>query len=177
MPNKTIYVSEEDLALFSRAQELSGGNLSGTISAALKRYVEAEEGRREGYEEITVKVGPGAGRKVRFTGVLLGDWGRSTGKTVETYQVYRSQKGKFVVHTERSANWVWTAGDPTAENPGTLRNLMNMFSANQTWGSNQGERTLDVYDTVDDLRAHLPAELYDLIHTLIEQPPIEDLDI
>jgi EXLDI family protein len=178
MPNKTIYVSEEDLALYTRAQELSGGNLSATISTALKRFVEAEEGRREGYEEITVKVGPGAGRKVRFTGVLLGDWGRSSSKSVENYKVYRSQKGKFVVHTERSQNWVWTAGEQGGDdNPGTWRNFVNMFSSNQTWGSNQGERTLEVYDTVDELREHIPAELYDLIQALIEQPPIEDLDV
>jgi EXLDI family protein len=176
MPNKTIYVSDDDLELFARAQELSGGNLSATITAALKRYVEVEEGRREGYEEITVKVGPGAGRKVRFTGVLLGEWGRSTSKTVELFKVYRSQKGKFVVHTERSPDYVWTAGD---QQPGAggLRNFLNMFSPNQAWGSTQGEATLDVVDTVEQLREKIPPELYDLIASDAEQPPVEDLDI
>jgi len=175
MPNKTIYVSDDDLVLFSRAQELSGGNLSATITTALKRFVEAEEGRREGYEEFTVKVGPGAGRKVRFTGVLLGEWGRSSSKTVENFRVYRSQKGKFVVHAERSANWVWTAGENPS--PNGWRNFLNAFSANQTWGSNQGERTLDLYDTADELRAKIPEELYDLIAATLHQPPVEDLDI
>jgi EXLDI family protein len=176
MPNKTIYVSDDDLELYARAQELSGGNLSATITTALKRYVEVEEGRREGYEEITVKVGPGAGRKVRFTGVLLGEWGRSTSKTVELFKVFRTQKGKFVVHIERSPDYVWTAGEQPP-GAGGLRNFLNMFSANQTWGSTQGEATLDVVDTVEQLREKIPPELYDLIASVAEQPPVEDLDI
>ena len=36
MPNKTIYVSDDDLALYKRAQELAG-NLSQAISTALRR--------------------------------------------------------------------------------------------------------------------------------------------
>ena len=74
VPNKTIYVSDGDLPLFQRAQELAGGNLSAAITAALGRYVDLEEGRREGFDEIIVRVGPGKGRKVRFTGVFLGEW-------------------------------------------------------------------------------------------------------
>jgi len=175
VPNKTIYVADDDLPLFRRAQEIGGGNLSAAILAALRRYVEVEEGRREGYDEITVKVGPGAGRKQRFTGVLLGEWGRSTSKTVELFKVYRSQKGKFVVHTERSPDYVWTAGD----NPGAggWRGLLNAFNPNQTWGATQGEATLDVVDTVEELREKIPPELYDLIASVAEQPPVEDLDI
>ena len=176
MPNKTIYVSDDDLVLYTRAQELSGANLSATITTALKRYVEAEEGRQEGYEEITVKVGPGAGRKVRFAGVLLGEWGRSTAKTVEVFKVFRSQKGKFVVHVERSPDYVWTPGDPSGSGGG-LRGFLNMFSPNQAWGSTQGEATLDVVDTVEELREKIPPELYDLIASVAEQPPVEDLDI
>ena len=175
MPNKTIYVSDEDLVLYTRAQELSEGNLSATITTALRRFVEVEEGRQEGYEEITVKVGPGAGRKVRFTGVLLGEWGRSTSKTVEVFKVFRSQKGKFVVHIERSPDHVWTPGDQSGA--GGLRGFLNIFSPNQTWGSSQGEATLDVVDTVEELREKIPPELYDLIASVAEQPPVEDLDI
>jgi EXLDI family protein len=158
MPNKTIYVSDDDLVLYARAQELSVSNLSATITTALKRYVEVQEGRRDGFEEITVKVGPGAGRKVRFTGVLLGEWARSTGKTVEMYKVFRSQKGRFVAHTERSPDYVLTAGE-------------------QPWGSNQGDAGLEVADTVDGLREKIPPELYELIASVAEQPPVEDLDI
>ncbi|MGK5681839.1 EXLDI protein [Actinoplanes sp. URMC 104] len=176
MPNKTIYVADDDLALFARAQELSGGNLSATITAALRRYVEVEEGRRQGYDEITVKVGPGAGRKVRFSGVLLGEWGRSTSRTAEVFRVFRSQKGKLVVHTERSPEHVWS-GDDARQEGGWLGVLQSYFTPNQTWGSTQGEATLEVYDTAEELGEHIPAELFELIKATLEQPAVEDLDI
>jgi len=63
--------------------------------------VDAEDGRREGFDQITVRVGPKAGRKVRFTGVLLGTWGNNT----TAINVYRSRAGKFVIHTQRTADW------------------------------------------------------------------------
>jgi len=150
MPNKTIYVSDGDLLLFGRAQELSGANLSATITTALKRFVEAEEGRREGYEEHTVRVGAGLGRKVRFTGVLLGEFGWSPSGALESYRVYRSRRGTFVVHTEQSAYGAF--GD-------------------------HGEKSLDLYASADELRGRLPTELYDLIAVALDQPPVEDLDI
>ena len=105
VPNKTIYVSDGDLPLYQRAQELAGDNLSAAISAALRRYVDVEEGRREGFDEIIVRVGPGKGRKVRFTGVLLGEWVNSSFSRVETFRVYRGRKGKFVLHIERSPDY------------------------------------------------------------------------
>ena len=105
MPNKTIYVSDGDLPLYDRAQKLAGDNLSAAISAALRRYVDVEEGQREGFDEITVRVGPGKGRKVRFTGVLLGEWVNSSFNRVETFRVYRSRMGKFVLHVERSPDY------------------------------------------------------------------------
>jgi len=176
MPNKTIYVSDDDLAMFARAQELSGGNLSATITAALRRYIEIEEGRREGYDEVTVKVGPGAGRKVRFTGVLLGEWGRSTSKTVETFRVFRSHKGKLVVHTERSAEHVWSGENARSEG-GWRAVLQSYFTADQIWGSTQAEATLEVFDSPEQLSERIPAELYELIRPTLTQPAVEDLDI
>ena len=63
-----------------RAQELAGDNLSAAISSALKRYIQVEDARDAGFDEVIVKVGVGAGRKVRFTGVLVGEWARSEGE-------------------------------------------------------------------------------------------------
>jgi EXLDI family protein len=174
MPNKTIYVSDDDLPLFRKAQDIAGGSLSAAILAAIRRYLESAESRQEGYQEITVKVGPGTGHKQRFTGVLLGEWGRSTSTNAEVFKVYRSQKGRFVVHVERSPDHPWTAGDKPA---GGWRGFLNAFSSHQTWGSTQGEATLDVVDTVEELREKVPPELYDLIASVARQPPVEDLDI
>ena len=106
VPNKTIYVSDGDLPLYQRAQELAGDNLSAAITAALRRYVDVEEGRQEGFDEIIVRVGPGKGRKVRFTGVLLGEWLHyDVTAASRRFRVYRGRKGKFVLHIERSPDF------------------------------------------------------------------------
>ena len=74
MPNKTIYVSDDDLALYERAQALAGGNLSAAVSRALRRFVDDEEARQGGYEQVTVRAGSGRDRREqRFSGVLLGE--------------------------------------------------------------------------------------------------------
>ena len=101
VPNKTIYVSEGDLKLFARAQELAGGNLSAAISKALKRFVDLEEGLREGYDDVVVRVGLGSGRKVRFTALLVGEFMDTIGSRVEQYRVWRGRTGKYVLHVER----------------------------------------------------------------------------
>ena len=172
MPNKTIYVADGDLPLFERAQQLTGGNLSATITRALRRLVELEEGKLEGFEEITVAVGPGSGRRQRFIGVLLAEWGRSTKDRVEQFRVYRGRTGKFVVHVQRSAESLWTAGAD-----GSAHGWRKHFSSDQQWGSTAPTATLDVVDSLDELRMKIPAELYDLVTAAVDQPVIEDLDI
>ncbi len=175
MPNKTIYVSDDDLPLYQRAQELAGGNLSAALARALRRFVEVEEGRQEGYEEIIVRVGSGVGRKQRFSGVLLGEWGHSTGKRVEVFRVYRSRTGKFVVHVERSPDWVWTGGSDTGGKLGDWRKYLGIGA--QSWGHTEKEFTLEVVDSLDALREKIPPEFYDMIAAVAEQPAVEDLDI
>jgi EXLDI family protein len=174
MPNKTIYVSGSDLPLFARAQELAGGNLSSAISSALKRYVDVEEARLEGFEEITVNVGPGAGRKVRFTGVLLGEWGRTTSDLVEAFRVYQGRNGKFAVHTKRSPEHTWTGG---SDSDGSSTGWRRYFSSNQQWGSSTGVSTLETFDTAEALREAIPSELWEMVAAAARQAPVEELDI
>ncbi|KAA1424892.1 EXLDI protein [Mumia zhuanghuii] len=172
MPNKTIYVSDSDLPLYQRAQELVGGNLSKAISTALRRFVEAEEGKLEGFSEITVKVGVGKTQRTRFVGVLLAEWGRSTKDRVEHYRVYQGRTGKFVVHTERSPETTWTAGAD-----GKASGWRKYVASDQTWGTGAATSTVDVYETAADLEAHVPAELYALVKATADHAPVEDLDV
>ncbi|MEU6246200.1 EXLDI protein [Glycomyces sp. NPDC047010] len=172
MPNKTIYVSDSDLPIYNRAQELAGGNLSKAISTALRRYVDAEEGRQEGYEEITVRVGPGTGRnrqRQRFTGVKLGEWVNSNNRTAEILRVYRSKSGRFVLHTEKTPDYTHLT-DETG-----WRKLLGL--GEQTYAMNTGESTLVVVDTLQELKAKIPAELYEMVAASAEAPPVQDLDI
>lgn len=177
MPNKTIYVSDDDLPLYQRAQELAGGNLSQAIAGALRRYVEAEEGRRAGYDEVTVQVGRGgARRKQRFSGVLLGEWERSSHTRVERFRVYRTPKGRFALHVKRSPEW--TSGSGSKNWMEELADWRGMLGLEETgWGFVPGEATLEVVDSFEELREKIPAELYDLIAGAAEQPAVEDLDI
>ena len=172
MPNKTIYVSDGDMPLYRRAQELAGDNLSAAISAALRRYVDVEEGRREGFDEIIVRVGPGKGRKVRFTGVLLGEWVNSSFSRVETFRVYRGRTGKFVLHVERSPDYTMVDAEGK---PAGWRGYLGI--GNISYGNSPGESTLDVVETLEELRERIPPQLYDMVAGSAQQPAVEDLDI
>ena len=177
MPNKTIYVSDDDLALYKRAQELAG-NLSQAISTALRRYVEMEEGRLEGFDEITVRVGRGAGRKQRFSGVLIAEGGRSNKDGYEAFKVYRSRTGKFVLHADRSNQFTTIQTvDGEEQNSTGWRSWIGSFSSNQSWSMAQGEASLHIVDTVEELRDLIPDDLYALVEEAADQPAVEDLDI
>ena len=173
MPNKTIYVSDADLPLYQRAQELAGDNLSAAISGALRRYVDVEEGRREGFDEIIVRVGPGKGRKVRFVGILIGEWVNTSPNRVESFHVYRSRTGKFVLHVERSANWA--VFDKEGKPAGWRANLG--LDWNASYGSTPGESTIEIVESVDDLRQRIPPQLFEMVAGSARQPVVEDLDI
>jgi EXLDI family protein len=174
MPNKTIYVSDDDLPLYKKAQELAG-NLSSAISMALRKYVELEEGRLEGYDEITVRVGRGAGRKQRFSGVLLAEGGRSSKQGYEAFKVYRSRTGKFVLHADRSN--LFSLGADDEQYLSGWRSWIGNWSSDQSWSMAQGEASLDVVDTVEELRELIPEDLYELVEEASNHPAVEDLDI
>ena len=172
VPNKTIYVSDGDLPIYQRAQELAGDNLSAAISAALRRYVDVEEGRREGFDEFIVRVGPGKGRKVRFTGVFLGEWLNTSYSRVETFRVYRGRTGKYVLHVERSPDFSVLNAEGK---PAGWRGYLGIGEI--SYGNTPGESTLEVIESLDDLRDKIPPQLYDSVAGFAKQPAVEDLDI
>ena len=172
VPNKTIYVSEGDLPLFQRAQELAGGNLSSAIARALRRYVDVEEGKHEGFDEIIVRVGPKAGRKVLFSGTLLAMWEQSTANFYGVYRAFRSRSGKYVLHVERTSEY--TALDADGK-PAGWRGWMGIGNVN--YSTRPGERTIEVFETLEAFREKAPPQLYDLVAAAAGQPVLEDLDI
>ncbi len=172
VPNKTIYVSDGDLPLYQRAQELAGDNLSAAIASALRRYVDVEEGRREGFDEFIVRVGPGKGRKVRFTGVLLGEWVNTSYSRVESFRVYRSRTGKYVLHIERSPDFSVLNAEGK---PAGWRGYLGIGDI--SYGNVPGESTLEVVESLDELRDRIPPQLFDSVASFAKQPPVEDLDI
>ena len=172
MPNKTIYVSEGDLPLFQRAQELAGDNLSAAIAAALRRYVDVEDSKSEGFDELTVRVGPGRGRKVRFMGVLLGEWYSGATGRIETTRVYRGRTGRFVVHVERGAEFTTVNAEGK---PAGWRGYLGI--GNISYGSTPAESTLDVVETLEELRERIPPQLFEMVASTAQHTSVEDLDV
>src|SRR5258708_9574276 len=75
MPNKTIYVSSEDQAVYERAQQLAGDNLSSVLVRALKEFITRSEAQAKGLKEIVVQEGTkGLQQEKRFNGRLLIKW-------------------------------------------------------------------------------------------------------
>ena len=163
MPNKTIYVSDSDLPVFERAQELAGGNLSATIAKALHGLVEREEGAKQGFEEIQVTVGRNVHVSKRFVGRLLveGNDGPRRQPWKTTYAIYQTQKGRFALHIHTEPNWEFS--DPEASED---------FDETEPQ-----EYRLDVFDTIEDLRDAVPRELYDAAVIAERGENIEFLDI
>ncbi|MFQ6329563.1 EXLDI protein [Nocardia sp. NBC_01009] len=172
MPNKTIYVSDDDLALFQRAQELVGGNLSGAVTTALRRFIELEEGRLEGYDEVVLRVGHNGVRQVRFSGALLGEWRDVNEQRIEHVQVYRSRKGKFVMHAQYS-NW----DEYPESSKNWLKDLTNWRRMLGVGDQDWGDFILEIVDTLGELKGKIPDKLYERVAGIADRPPVEELDI
>ncbi|MEU4623578.1 EXLDI protein [Actinoplanes sp. NPDC023801] len=180
MPNKTIYIADDDLPLLQKAQELTGGNLSGAIVTALRRLVQVEQAKQAGFSEITVKVGLGRTSIKRFLGVTLGEWTSSGNDGEETFTLFRTSKGRFAVHHSRSE--VNIPVGPNAERTRMWstgwRGWIGDWSPDQAWMRTPAQAAFSVVDTAEELEALLPPELYALaLQSIQGEPDVEDLDI
>jgi EXLDI family protein len=180
MPNKTIYIADDDLPLLQKAQELTGGNLSGAIVTALRRLVQVEQAKQAGFTEITVKVGLGRTSIKRFLGTTLGEWTASGNEGEETYSLFRTSRGRFAVHHSRSE--LNTPVGPNADRSRKWstgwRGWIGDWSPDQAWMRTPAQAVFTVVDTPEELEPLLPPELYSLaLQSLRDEPDVEDLDI
>jgi EXLDI family protein len=169
MPNRTIYVAEADLPIFEEAQQLAGDTLSATIAQALRRFVAARKAQESGFQDVTVHVGTVASTAKRFTGRLLakGHIGGRSDPLRTSYEVFQTIKGRFALHRKQGPNWAYVPrkgwADPDAD-----------WSP---WSGGGREASLTVYDTVEDLRPHIPDELYEAVCHSLRDDPVDVLDI
>ena len=182
VPNKTIYVADDDLPLFERAQALAGGSLSAAVANALRSFVEVREAQGAGLEEVTVGVGPaGSRRKKRFFGVRLIRWAHrlQDGRKEEVFSVYRTRGGRFAVHRQVRPNW-GAMSDPAwwmdVENWKGLDPRGRDADGSGEWYRG-GEASLEVYESIAELEQHVPPELFARLERGGDEPPLEDLDI
>src|SRR5260370_38143503 len=181
MPNRTIYVADADLPIFEKAQKLAGDNLSAAIAQALHYFVEKEEAKRSGFEEITVRVGKGRPYLTKqFRGRLLAKRGIRVqkGTRLLTLVVYQTAKGRFAVYTKDTDSWSdCSKSSKTSASDWNWDWDYNW--SNYDWSSyfEDNEHRLDVYDTLDELKDNIPEELYESIVRYNNGEDVEILDI
>ena len=117
MPNKTIYVKDEDLGLFEEAEKLGGDSLSGIIAEALRRFVAVKRAEMFGMREHALTVGALRSqgdddvRTVRFIGRLLAEAEEFTGQTSDRrdrgtyYRIYQTRAGKILAWWKNWTHW------------------------------------------------------------------------
>lgn len=139
---------------------------------AVDEVVSFEKGSSDEFREVVVKVGPGGVRAQRFTGRLLGESTQFTRVGVEQVRVYLSRKGKYAVHKQTTD---WTDFSVMTDWVKDLKkDWRNGFDLDdQSWG----DSTLQVLDSVEELRDRVPLKIYRTLVDVTEHPPIEDLDI
>jgi EXLDI family protein len=187
MPNRTIYIADADVALFEKAQKLAGDNLSAAIARALRTFVEREEARQGGYEDITVKVGKGHPYlQQQFRGRLLATRHLKIGNEARilTMNVYQTAKGRFAVYTRNQPDWTawshhWSKKSGKGGNRDWDWDWSHGDKSSQDWSAyyEEVEMRLDVYDALDQLRENIPEELYDAITRYLRGGDVEILDI
>lgn len=187
LPNKTIYVADDDLPLFERAQKLAGANLSAAIVRALRRFIELEEAKERGLDEITVIVnGEGAHRRKRFVGTRLAKRieNNPDGKGVRIQNVYRTAGQRYALHTRIMPDWELAWGDPEyVGDPNSWGIGSNFLQKIMSWGydwdgfKESGDYALQIFETLDELKAHVSPALFQAVSQAMEGPEIEDLDI
>ncbi len=186
MPTKTIYINENDLPLFQRAQHLAGGNLSAAVVQALRRFVEIREANVEGYQDVEVRVGTDGnyqrrrfvGRRVAYSQRPLGD-----GRT-EYLTVYQTHKGRFALHTKRvdqrfaASDFAALPGEPGQHTGDNWQEYWENVTDLTEWGQPSGaELELAVFDGLAELQAAVPAELSRMAEANSHQQIVEELDI
>ena len=201
MPNRTIYVADADLPIFEKAQKLAGDNLSAAIVHALRIFVEKEEARSSGYKEIIVKVGKGRPYFTKqFRGRPLATRRLSiqNGARLLTLTVYQTAKGRFALYTRNTPNWAnWSSRSRWPKRPreGDVSVDINVDVNSEDWSHSDDwsyweqwghdwaryygddEYRLDVFDTLDELKEHIPEELYEAIVRHVNGEDVEILDI
>ncbi|GAB2688531.1 EXLDI protein [Nocardia thraciensis] len=123
------------------------------------------------FGEISLKDGPGGLRVKRFTGRYLAE-AREVGKSgTEVVRVYRSRKGKFVVHRQQAD---WSDLSVLSELAADWRNWRGVLGkGDQDWG----DFTVEIVDSLDELRAVVTPKLSRRVAAVVEQPQAETLDI
>ncbi|WP_295647048.1 EXLDI protein [uncultured Corynebacterium sp.] len=135
MPNKTIYISDNDLPLADRAAELAGG-LSPAVVEGLKLYLRNNAATERGFEEVhVVDRTDGVETRKVFQGRQLARLSQSLdGKRVE-WTSYLTPKENIAVVRSEHPDFVAVARGAGAAGPNADRGASSFFGSDATPGS------------------------------------------
>lgn len=120
MAHKNIYVRDEDIEIFARAEAISGTSLSAIVSAALREFLERHEPHNKPVEKHIIEIGIwGAGdkpndddntKRVAFRGTLIGTHRESldrakNGTRRRVWRAYITEKGTPLVYCKYETQW------------------------------------------------------------------------
>ena len=155
MPNKTIYVREADTELWEEAERFSGGNVSGLIAEALRRYVDEEKRKEQGMEAIEVQVGgrDDTTHTVRFQGMWLVEPDEDDTRTTEADYDAGTYFGVAL----------------------TKRNQIAVYSTDSSYNPKAELRTYPSFDAAE--LAGCPKDILAEARRGVDPDYVEDLDI
>lgn len=141
MPNKTIYISDNDLPLADRAAELAGG-LSPAVMEGLKLYLRNTEAAERGFEEVhVVDRTDGVETRKIFQGRQLARLSQSLeGKRVE-WTSYLTPKENIAVVRSEHPDFVAVARGAGAAGPNAGRGTSTFGNTDATTGSSRSNST------------------------------------
>lgn len=161
MPNKTIYISDDDRDLVERATAIAGG-FSPAVAQALRRYVDAHDLADRGFEQVEVTTRTAGVDAVKiFRGRRLARVEQfREGRSVQ-WTSYSTPRGNIAVVTTESPDFIGTAQhgseafrDRTGFDPGALIDAVRQRS---------GDRTMP-WSSMDDLGG-----LFSMVDRIVEQ--------
>ncbi|MEP7293592.1 MAG: EXLDI protein, partial [Chloroflexota bacterium] len=123
----------------------------------------------------------------RFMGVRLARWLQETAnnKGTEILNVYQTAGKRFALHTRSISDWELSWGDPDfarhPKNFGIADSILKRFTS---WGYDDwetfkvaGDYRLEVFESLEELKAHVSNDLFNRVRQAMEYPDIEELDI
>ena len=184
MPNKTIYVSDDDLPLLEQAQSLSGENQSATIVEALRQFVQHLETRKQGFHTIDVEVGKVTFKRKRFTGRLIASAQVAKHMKKRAVAVFGGRNGREFegARTLDPAQTVERSDALGCEIYTVYQTIKGNYAlhAETVPGRDSPiphEKHLAVYPSLTDLQPHVPEDLYRYLSEQVKGNDVEVLDI
>lgn len=168
MPNRNVYVAEDDVSLFTEASEIAGG-LSAAVAEALRDYMKKHQRAGAGYEEIELALRTdGVDHRVAFMGRRLVRVSQPAPEGIRIDTVYQTAKNQLAVATKIQRKLPdWAASQE------------NLWSHPETWDRDfwvAGDKTMVVYPDIEHL-GQVDGALAERVESALAIPPFEVLDI